>query len=83
MLVPFRYPSPFPFSLAANPGNIFGKLGAFGLSTISKLPSSTRTLALAKWLIQVANDQLGMLGYYNKISTLWAENATRRHAPRA
>jgi hypothetical protein len=61
------FPAPLPFSLAPNPGNIFGKIGAFGLSTISKLPGSTRTLALAKWLIQVANDQLGKLGYYNRL----------------
>ena len=61
------FPVPFPLSLAPNPGNIFGKLGAFGLSTISKLLGSTSTLALAKWLIQVAKDQLGMLGYYNRL----------------
>jgi hypothetical protein len=63
------FPVSFPLNLAPNPGNIFGKLGAFGLSTISKLPGSASTLALAKWLIQVANDQLGQLGYYNKLPT--------------
>jgi len=53
-----------PISWLANPG---GFSFSFGARVYSKLPFSPTSVDYAKWFVQLANEHLGQLGYFDRI----------------
>lgn len=62
-----KFPVTFPLSLL-NPMNIPGTLTSAGLNVfLSWVPGAPTLANLAKWAVQVTNNHLGALGYFNRI----------------
>jgi hypothetical protein len=61
------FPLKFPLNIVPDPFNFFSGIGAAGAGWISKVPGFPNNVSLAGWAVQVANNHLGPLGYFNKI----------------
>lgn len=64
--IPFK----FPLSLAHDPLNLSRTIAATWTGVVSKFPGVPNIVSWAKWAVQVANNHLGLLDYFDSILLL-------------